>query len=91
MEIELSSHGLFNLGLAHLALNQADAARAVYRQAIEQFGREEGIAIGAVEDLVHLVKNSTQPKAARQILNTYWPGQLAGHRGFTDENGQSTF
>jgi len=77
LQIEHSSHGLFNLGLAHLALGHHAEARATYEQAIAEFGHAEGVRIGAVDDLMDLTKNKHSALLAQDILDTYWPGHRA--------------
>jgi len=73
LEQESSSHAHFYLGLCYLVRGDIAAAEAVYTQAIEEFGPEEGIAIGVVQDLHSLIKRNIQVETARKILHTYWP------------------
>jgi len=68
-----SSHAQFNLGLAYLAKGELAAAQAVYAQAVEQFGAEEGGQIGAVGDLEALIAQGRATQTARDILRTHWP------------------
>ncbi|MGY8826013.1 MAG: tetratricopeptide repeat protein [Candidatus Latescibacterota bacterium] len=77
LQIEHSSHGLFNLGLAHLALGHRAETRATYEQAIAEFGHEEGVRIGAVSDLMDLAENKHSALLAQETLDTYWPGHRA--------------
>ena len=75
---------LFNLGLAHAALGETEKARSIYAGAIEEFGAEEGVRIGAVEDLVDLMRKGPSAAVARQILELYWPDRPIAKRDRRD-------
>ena len=62
----------FNLALAYLQKGMVQEARLQYAQAIDQYGAEEGLKTGAVNDLKSI---AIGPNFAtvRDILQTYWP------------------
>ena len=72
LERGLHSVAQFNLALAYLQKGMVQEAHLQYAQAIDQYGAEEGLKMGAVGDLK---KIATGPYAtlARKILKTYWP------------------
>ena len=71
-----NSVAMFNLGLVYIASGERQKARAVYAQAVAQFGAEEGKRIGAVRDLKELEKNGAHAALAQMVLRTYWPGEV---------------
>ncbi len=68
-----NSYAVFNLGLAYLAQGKTERAEIVYRDAVFQFGAEEAVRIGAVEDLRNLIDRGIRVAAAEAILNSHWP------------------
>lgn len=95
LAIERTSYALFNLGLAYLAQKDFEKAQRTYAQAVGEFGRDEGVAIGAVDDLNVLLENeATAPvkaEEAHKILSEYWPGRMAGHRDSIRKNEHTAF
>lgn len=74
--LTLGSHNAaaFNLGLALLAQGQVEEAREVYERAVEEYGAEEAIRLGSVEELRALVE---QGGVGWDILQRHW-GEDAG-------------
>ena len=72
LERGLHSVAQFNLSLAYLQKGMMQEARLQYAQAIEQYGAEEGLKTGAVNDLKSVVTGPNSA-TARDILQTYWP------------------
>jgi len=79
LRIERTSHILFGLGLAYLAAGKLEAAQQVYAQAIAEFGSNEGLRIGAADDLIHFIENREKAEVAQRVLNAYWPNYLSKH------------
>ena len=68
-----NSVALFNLGLAHVARGDARQAVETYARAVARFGADEGVKIGAVQDLRALAKSGQRAQLARQVLRAHWP------------------
>lgn len=62
----------FNLGLVYLAQGDLVAARRAYARGVDEFGREEAVRIGSVDDLQALAERGVQSAVARQLLRDYW-------------------
>ena len=58
--------------MAQLAHGDITTAESTYARAIDEFGAEEGKAVGAVDGLENLLRKGQQTEAARMILETYW-------------------
>lgn len=95
LTIERTSYALYNLGLAYLAQRDIEKARQTYAQAVGEFGPDEGVAIGAVDDLSALLENDAiapaQAKAVHKTLSEYWPGRIAGQRDSMRKNEHTAF
>jgi len=66
----------FSLGLVYLVQGDMQKARAAYARGVEEFGAEEGIRVGAVKNLKHVISLGMRAAEAREILATYWPDAL---------------
>ena len=71
LERQACSMAQFNLGLFYLVQGRVEAAEAAYAQGVAQFGCEEAVRIGAVEDL-RQVQQTLQHPVAQRILDRYW-------------------
>ena len=70
-----NSRARFNLGLAYLAKGEVEEAERAYAAAMGKFGRAGEEGDDAAEDLHSLISRGIQVEAARNILETYWPGR----------------
>ena len=73
LELESNSYAFFNLGLAYLAQGKTKQAELIYKDAVLQFGAEEAVRIGAVDDLRNPIGRGIRVAAAEAILNSHWP------------------
>ena len=67
---ETNATAQFNLGLALLARGDRDKALATYAEAVQRFGADEAVRIGAVEDLRALAAQGIED--AQVVLRQYW-------------------
>ncbi len=67
---ETNATAQFNLGLALLARGDRDKALATYAEAVQRFGTDEAVRIGAVEDLRALAAQGIED--AQVVLRQYW-------------------
>ena len=76
--LALGSHSAaaFNLGLALLAQGQVEEAAAAYGRAVEEYGAEEAVRLGAVEELREAVEGGGG--LGREILARYWGASSDG-------------
>ncbi len=70
-----NSRARFNLGLAYLAKGEVKEAERAYAAAMGKFGQAGEERAYAAEALHGLISRGIQVEAARNILETYWPGQ----------------
>ena len=70
-----NSRARFNLGLAYLTKGDVEEAERAYAAAMGKFGRAGEERADAAEALHGLISRGIQVEAARNILETYWPGQ----------------
>ena len=63
----------FNLGLALLARGDDQAARDAYGRGVHQFGADEAVRSGAVDDLQSLIDRGLASGVGEEILKTHWP------------------
>ena len=76
LEIGDEPYILFNIGIALLANGDIDSAKQTYARAISELGDEEGLSLGAPDDLSNFIihqPNQHLAEAAEHILETYWP------------------
>lgn len=71
-KLGLTSAVEFNLALAYLSIGDAELAKQTYAGAIANYGAEEGLRVGALDDLRALAERSVQREVARQIIGRYW-------------------
>ena len=65
----------FNLGFVLLVKGDMQQAKETYAEGVRLFGADEGRRLGAVRNLEHLISLGNRAEAARQILDTHWPGE----------------
>ena len=66
----------FNLGLAWLHLANVPRAEATYALAVERYGPDEAVRIGAVADLVDFAQRQGPEGSAQMLLDRFWPEEL---------------
>ena len=72
LSYEHNSLALYNLALVYLATGDEGQAEATYAQAIDEFGPQEARRIGAVDDLLTLMRQGPHAAAALRTLRQYW-------------------
>jgi tetratricopeptide (TPR) repeat protein len=63
----------FNLGLIYLAQGREVLAEKTYARAVDEFGRAEGVRVGAPAALRALVEQGDHVETSRRILERHWP------------------
>ena len=63
----------FNLGLIYLAQGREALAEETYARAVDEFGRAEGVRVGAPAALRVLVEQRSNIEVSRRILEKHWP------------------